>query len=283
MAKERLTRKEQREQAREKAKQLMAEQAKKDKRTKRYLQFGILGTAVAIALIVVLVIANQKPPAPQQNPANMATDAVVLEGDAQVVSSDAIPVGGAPEILTPNPDKVNVAIYLDYLCPFCGQFEKTETEDLLKYMKNGDIVLQYFPVGMLGQYSITASNASACVASLEPDKWWKANNAIFSNQPEESVGQGMQEKSAIKYLKKSLKDVGLSQSTLDCVSDNRYRDWVIASSENALTKPLPNSNIPKLAHTPTVIVDGVELTDNWVQDSNALNNAIESAKAAKTK
>lgn len=280
--KEKIPRKQQREEARQKARALMEETKRKEKRTKLFIQGGIVLAIVAVIAIVVLVIANQKPPAAQANPTNMISNGVVLTDNAQVVSTAAIPKGGTYTPTTLSEDKVHIDVYVDYLCPFCKLFEETQNDTLLKYMQNSDVEVEYHPLGMIAEYSAVTANASACVASLQPELWWKANNALYATQPEESVGQNYSKKQSItSILKTSWTDLPISNEVKDCVQDTRFYDWAMLASQEALTQPLPNSSGTTLKSTPTVLIDGVLFAGNWRDEPRTFSAAIDSALEAK--
>lgn len=278
--KEKVSRKQQREEARIKARATMEAARRKEKRAKLFIQGGVVLGILLIAGIIVLSIVNQKPPTPQVNPANMISNGVLLEGDAQVVPSKAIPKGGTATPTQLSDGKVLVTVYVDYLCPYCKMFEEAESNTLLENMQTGKVQVEYVSAALLSQYSAVAANASACVASLEPNKWWEANLALFKAQPEESVGQGYSKKSSIDYIRKTaLKDVGLSAETTECIKDTRYYDWSVAMSDTFLSPDylLPNTNV-RLEGTPTIIIDGVKFD---TKSGQTLDEAIKAAVAAK--
>jgi hypothetical protein len=66
----------------------------------------------------------------------------------------------------------NIVMYVDYLCPFCGQFEATNSESLRTMVESGAATLEVHPIAILTnksagtQYSLRAANAAACVRGL---------------------------------------------------------------------------------------------------------------------
>lgn len=280
--KEKVPRKQQREEARQKARAMMEETRRKEKRNKMLFQGGIITGVLAIVAIVALVIVNQPQPVPQANPANMISGGVVLSGEQQVVPTAAIPEGGTA---TPTPltaDKVHVDIYVDYLCPFCKLFEETQQTTMETYMENYPVEFEFHPVGMIAEYSAVTANAAACVASLEPNLWWEANKALYANQPDEATGQQYTKKQSIDYvLKTAWAELPISPEVKNCVKDTRYYDSVMVASQDALTKPLPNTNNITLQSTPTILIDGVKFEGNWRDDPFSMSTALDKALEAK--
>src|SRR6218665_2033244 len=69
-------------------------------------------------------------------PKNMASDGIVLTGNSGTIvatRTDAIPTGGAPTATARNTSSTTAqsVTYVDYLCAYCGQFDKTNS-DLLQ-------------------------------------------------------------------------------------------------------------------------------------------------------
>ena len=85
----------------------------------------------------------------------------------------------------------NIVMYIDYLCPFCGQFEATNSESMRTMVESGAATLEVHPIAILTnksagtQYSLRAANAAACVADSSPDSFFDYNAILFENQPEE--------------------------------------------------------------------------------------------------
>ena len=284
---EKLTKNEKREAAREKARAEREQAQKKQKRNSILIKVGSLVGILAVAGIVVLVIVTgggSTPAVAQINPKNMISNGVVFDGTIdRVVPSAAIPEGGKATPTAPSADKVNVDIYVDYSCPYCKKFETAQNKVLADYVNKGEVVVEYHPIAFLTNYSIAAGNASACVASNEPDKWWTVNSTLFDAQPEEKTAQGWSPASSISYVKDTLKSLNLSSATKDCIKDTPYQEWLNSATNLALNGPIPNSDQPKVQGTPYVIVDGKVNQVDYINDTTQLTKMIEEAKLAKKK
>ncbi|MDQ0893068.1 DsbA family protein [Agromyces ramosus] len=257
------TRNERRDAAREKARILREEQKKRERRNKVLIQGGVIVAVLAIAALVVsLIMQSTKPEGP--GPENMASDGIVLtgvDGTITAVETPAIPAGGTPTNTVPDDSGTvaNIVTYVDYLCPFCGQFETTNSESMRTMVESGAATLEIHPVAILTnksagtQYSLRAANAAACVAESSPDAFFDFNALLFENQPEEgSTGLTNDE------LKGFVEQSGASSlSSIDkCIDDTQFKGWVQAATNRALTEKVPNSDLESITGTPTVLVNG---------------------------
>jgi protein-disulfide isomerase len=258
--------KDRREEARESARIQREAQKKREKRNRWLLRGGIGLALIAIAAIVaVIVVGSIKPPTP--GPANMASDGILMQGDGTTISAvpteatapDAEPVPTDVSALT---DTVNIAVYLDYLCPYCNQFEATNAEQLNSWLAAGNVTLEVHPISILDQgsngtkYSTRAANAASCVANYQPDIFLDVNAALFANQPAEGTS-GLTDAELVSLVETA----GVTdEAVATCITDQEFSDWVGTATDRALNEPLPNSSLEKLTGTPTVIVQGEQYT-----------------------
>ena len=258
------TRNERREAAREKARILREEQKKRERRNRFLIQGGIIVAVLAIAALVGTLIFNSVKPA-GPGPANMASDGILLtaseDGGITAVETAALDAGEDPTPTEPDESGTvaNIVMYIDYLCPFCGQFEATNSESIRTMVESGAATLEVHPIAILTnksagtQYSLRAANAAACVADNSPEAFFDFNAILFENQPEEgSTGLSNDE------LKQLAGDAGVSSlSTVErCIDDVQFKSWVQDATNRALTQPIPNSELDAITGTPTVLVNG---------------------------
>lgn len=258
---DRPTKNQRREAARLKARQLREVQKKKERRNRMVLQGGIVVGTLAIVAIVVLAITSSIHPA-GPGPKNMASDGILIGAGMQPVTTPALQPKATPVASKPDEtgNVASIRIYLDYLCPFCGQFEKTNGDQIKQWVKSGAATVEIHPISLLTsksagtQYSLRAANAAACVANYSPDDFYAFNQELFKNQPEEGSA-GLDDKT----IKKLVKSAGVTTdaTTIDqCIDDLTFKSWVLDSTDRALTGPLPNASVPSVTGTPTVLVNG---------------------------
>jgi protein-disulfide isomerase len=254
--------KDRREEAREMARIKREEQQKREKRNRWLLRGGIGVALIAVAAIVaVLIVGSIKPPTP--GPANMASDGILMQGDASGIS--AVPTDATAPDADPVPtdvsalsDTVNIAVYLDYLCPYCNQFETTNADQINTWLSAGNVTLEVHPISILDngsngtKYSTRAANAASCVANYQPDSFLDVNAALFASQPAEGTS-GLTDAELVSLVQTA----GVTDTAVEsCITEQEFSNWVGAATDRALNEPLPNSSLEKLTGTPTVIVQG---------------------------
>ena len=250
---------ERREAAREKAKTLRDEQRKKD-RTRRYIFRG--GIFVVILLViggVVFGVSNGiRPPSP--GPLNMQSDGIKIGTGFKAVSTDALKPGEDPvPSKTNSKDVIAIQLYLDYQCPLCGKFEKSNADQIATWVKTGAATLEIHPISVLDRfslgtkYSTRAANAAGCVANYSPNSYFDFNALLFAKQPAENTS-GLSDDQLIALVKQAKTSDVSSIST--CVRDQRFKTWVNAASTRATTGPITGTDLPKIEGTPTVVING---------------------------
>ncbi|MDJ0376858.1 thioredoxin domain-containing protein [Cryobacterium sp. PH31-L1] len=267
--------KDRREEAREHARLMRAEQVKRDKRRRLFLRGGIgIGLLAVVAVVALVIVNNVNAPA-AQGPANMASDGILLGSDGTTVSAattaaqsaDAKPIATDQTALT---NTANIVVYLDYLCPICGTFETTNGDQITKWVTAGNATVEFHPISILDRassgtkYSTRAANAAACVADYDPNKFLAFNTAMFAGQPAEN-SSGLTD----AELTSLVQGAGVTSTDVaSCITDETYSGWVAASTQRALDGPIANADIPKVEGTPTVLVNGVKYTGS-VSDAAA--------------
>ena len=158
------TRNERREAAREKARVLREEQRKSERRRKLLIQGGVVVAILAVAALVVgLVLQNSQPEGP--GPRNMASDGILLiggENGIEAVETPAIPEGGEPTPTEPDESGTvaNIVTYVDYLCPYCGQFENTNNETMRTMVESGAATLERDSLSRVDNATLEAVNGA---------------------------------------------------------------------------------------------------------------------------
>jgi protein-disulfide isomerase len=250
-----------RDAARIKATRLRVQQKKKDRRNRVFLQGGIAVASIAVVAIIALIIMNSIRPA-GPGPANMASDGILIGEGMTAITTSALQPNRNP--VPSKPDSTgtvaDIRVYVDYLCPFCGQFDKANSSQIVTWVKSGAARVEIHPISILTsksagtQYSLRAANAAACVANYAPDDFYGFNAALFADQPKEGTA-GLDD-SEIKGLVKTA-GVGAAATKINtCIDEANFKAWVVAATDRALSGPLPNSTVKAITGTPTVLVNG---------------------------
>lgn len=250
--------------AREKARQLRTSQQRKDRRNKALIGGGIaIGVLAIIAIVAVVIVGAIRPTVP--GPKNMASDGVVVGAGLKVAETPALAADAKPVATKQDKDAsaVDIRIYADYLCDLCGDFQRTNLEQLEPLVKDGAVTVEMHPVAIYTshsagtKYSLRAANAAACVANYSPKAFWAFNASLFEKQPKEgSPGLSDQE------LKKRVAaaKAGSVSSIDSCIDDGRFKTWVTTASDRALSGPIPNSDVNKMTNALLVLVNGKPYT-----------------------
>src|SRR5665648_586330 len=113
---------------------------------------------------------NQLPDQADPAPAPLSD---VADGPRGSTGSGAIPVGPAGvagAVHGAAPGAVVVSVYVDYMCPYCGQFEQVNGPILDQLRGEGTIVVEYHPVSILDEASLGtaySTRAAAAAARVE--------------------------------------------------------------------------------------------------------------------
>jgi protein-disulfide isomerase len=124
------------------------------------------------------------------------------------------------------PDKV--AVYVDFICPYCGQFEAAEGEDIAKLVDDGSITLDVHPLGILDrasqgtEFSSRAAGAMYAISAADPDNALAFMTAMFANQPEEG-STGLTDEQIIEIAK--VAGVNVTPELEDAITSNRYQKF----------------------------------------------------------
>ena len=175
-----------------------------------------------------------------------------------------VPAGATPEGdgIVVGAGLVRVDAYIDFLCPFCKQFELSAAQTLAALVSSGQASIAHHPMNFLDEasttrYSTRASAASGCAA--DQGRFTEFAHALFEQQPPEG-GPGLSD----EQLAAIGREVGLtSPAFTGCLADKPYLDWPSYVTERAATA--------QVTGTPTVMVAG--------QDVPAEPDAIRAALA----
>ncbi|NYE96307.1 protein-disulfide isomerase [Psychromicrobium silvestre] len=287
--------------AREQARLIREAAAKKQKRNGWLIRGGVLVAVVAIiAVVALIVVTNMQNNAPIADkgpvPANMNTygGAVIgkdgklippaqAAGDVDKTTISALPtaaptamtdLSGIGVAATAKGKPVQVVIYLDFMCPFCNDFEKTNSTVLKDLANAGSITYEYRPITILDSssagtnYSSRAAAAAAAVAATAPDKYVDFVGKLYENQPQEN-STGLTN----DQLKQFAKDLG---ANIDSAVDSRtYRPLVAYTNQLALAHGLKG--------TPTILVDGQTYQGTSQTNYSDFKDFVQSVITAKNK
>lgn len=284
MPDERLTKNQRREQARELARKEREKAQRRDRLLKILIPAVVVVVLLAAAGITTAVILNQPKPAPVSavGPKNMIGDGIVFTGkDGKIVAtrSAGLKKGESPSPVPTDTSAgapVHITTYIDWGCPYCQQFEETNSSYISGLVSSGKAVLQVMPVAIVdkdylnSRYASRAENAAACVANYDPDKFLDVQKVFYDNQP---AGQtnGLTNTQIVNLVKKGGVDDGRVTS---CINGESFKNWVSAATTRAVNDPTLQG--AQGFGTPTTLVNGKVYTGSFT-DAAAFKKFVESA------
>jgi len=121
-------------------------------------------------------------PAAQQGTTGEPTAAAVDIKNVKTAGQPVVGNASAP---------VEVAVFFDYQCPFCKQFDQTVLSQIYtNYVQTGKVKVVLKDFDFIGPDSLVASEYSHAVWDLYPDKFYAWYSAMFAAQDEENKGFG---------------------------------------------------------------------------------------------
>lgn len=168
--------------------------------------------------------------------------------------------------------KVKIEVYEDFQCPACKAFTESDEKQLLAstYITNGQVDYEFIQFPFLDSNSLSkeshqAANASMC--ALEQGKFWAYHDMLFANQGAENGGSFSD-----KRLQAFAESLGLDMTAFNkCFSANKYSTEIEAEYQKGSAAGV-NS-------TPTVFVNGKQITPGFAPTYDQLKSAIDAALA----
>ena len=213
-----------REAARAQAEQLRKSQAARERRSRNIL-LGVLGGVIVIVVAIGAFIFTQS----QKTLLDDFDGAVPANTD----NRGGISVGNVGTAGTVNEGAPVLQVYLDFMCPYCGQFEEANADDLEKLRTAGDLTVNYHIVSNLDQASTTgfstrATNAAVTIANDAPEQFVAFVEGMFANQPEEG-GPGLSD----EEIKAIAIEAGVPTEVADTLADAKFNEWISVSTQQA--------------------------------------------------
>jgi protein-disulfide isomerase len=159
---------------------------------------------------------------------------------------------------------VQIDAFIDFLCPYCRQFELSSGPTLARLAAAGQASLIYHPMNFLDQasttnYSTRAASAAGCAA--DRSRFAEYTHALFANQPPEG-GPGLSDAELISIGGA----IGMDAAEFaECVSKAPYLDWATWVTARATRLGVEA--------TPTVLVAGAAVRP----EAQAINTAVAQA------
>lgn len=154
----------------------------------------------------------------------------------------------------------SVVIYEDFLCPYCGELEKQTHEKLAALADEGKVSVTYRPFRLLdpdySQQSLEVFAATQHTAGDAVAK--KLHDELYAQQPSETAASFPTQADLVALAVQAGADRTKVQQALDSGEATRWAD--------ASTKAATDAGVRS---TPTVLLDGSEVTGRTVDDIGA--------------
>lgn len=224
---------------------------------------GAIGTAVTLAV-------SSQVSKPQLTPTGMESDGVVITDIGAFTGADGVPAiptpeptdAGATESPTPEPTsspQVGIHVYVDYLSPDAGTFERANARQLAGWIEEGAVTVTYHPVALLTassngtKFSLRSAAAAACVATYSPAQFYAFNHELLDDQPE--VGSDGLSDEELANLALAV-GVERAKSVSSCIEEGDFITWAKEATTRALDGPLAGSDDLVLSATPMIVANG---------------------------
>ncbi len=259
-----------RELAREKAREMRLKGSAREKRNRLLIQLGLGATSLTvIGVLAAVIVAGFQPAGP--GPLNMQSDGIKIGSGNVAVQTPALEADSSPVAAPANDDTVvEIALWVDYLCPICRQFEEANSAAIADLLARGAATIEIHPIAILTnrsqgtQYSLRAANAAGCVANNSPNSFLDFHLSLFANQPEEGT-EGLTDDQLIELAK----GAGAGPEVESCITDGTFEDWVKSSTERAIAGDIAINNLDKkftgVSGTPTVLINGKQFNPSYDQ------------------
>lgn len=185
-----------------------------------------------------------------------------LTAPAPATDSGAIMIG-KPEA------KVTVTVFLDFMCPYCGQFERANGTALAAAVDNGTAKLEVHPMSFLDelssgtQYSTRAANAFVTVANHDTTTAQAFSQLLFAQQPAENSA-GLTDATLAELASRA----GAPADVVAAFPKQTYQPWVAKITKQAFDSGITG--------TPTVRINGQTFTGD-LYTAGPLAEAIKAA------
>ena len=170
---------------------------------------------------------------------------------------------------------IKLVSYEDFQCPFCLQYTANQEGELIeKYVKTGEVQLEYRNLSLLGAESVRAAVAGQCAA--DQNRFWEYQNKLFRVQAE--AGQFKSEKRDVGRfsdgnLKSYAKQLGLQTDTFDkCLDTSQHLDLV--------QQQLLDAKAQGITATPGFVVNGSPLGQGSPASVEGWGKIFDQVKAA---
>lgn len=156
-----------------------------------------------------------------------------------------------------------VGIYMDFMCPGCGNFERLNSDNIEKMVNAGQINVEYHFMNFLDsaspdKYSTRAANAAIYIAQKDSGHFLEFVSKMMSEevQPKENSNSVPSDDDIAQYAE----GVGVPKDIAEAAVKAGYSDWVSAVNKYTTKRPslynLSGDYAGKSMSTPAITING---------------------------
>ena len=218
----------------------------------------IVLTALLVVTVVALGIVTAQLLGMRVEPVNQSSNVQPVQ-----VTDVAVAIGSPSAATT-------VDLYVDYMCPYCGTFDRMNGPDIAAKVADGEILFRLHPMSFLDQasggtmYSTRAANAVVTVARFAPEKFLAFHMELFELQPMEGT-PGLTD----AQLVDAATSVGVPANVSARFSALAEQAWIASATQ---------ADFAVVTGTPTVMINKMKVNVNLYQPG-AIIQALAQAAA----
>jgi protein-disulfide isomerase len=165
---------------------------------------------------------------------------------------------------------VTLDIYQDFMCPYCGQFDRAQSTDLKSLVDAGSVKVVFHVMNFLdsssngAKYSTRAADAFVTVAKQQPNALSRSTRRCTPTSPRKG-SDGLTD----AQIADRARSAGVSDSVIATFANQPNLDFVTKSNQAAFDEGIQS--------TPTVKINGTVFKGD-LYTAGALKTAVQAAK-----
>lgn len=164
---------------------------------------------------------------------------------------------------------VLVEVFEDFQCPACKDYtQRIETLIISTYVASGEVYYVFRQFPFMDDRAVTNESQNAAIASLcagEQDEFWNYHDMLYANFRGQNSG-GF----SVRRLNAFAEILGLNVDEFNaCLESGRYQEQINLDFQDGRGRGVTG--------TPSVFVNGEQITPGFVPSFEAISEAVEAA------
>ncbi|MEZ5114629.1 MAG: thioredoxin domain-containing protein [Candidatus Nanopelagicales bacterium] len=155
-------------------------------------------------------------------------------------------------VLTTNPQAPLADVFIDFQCPYCKALEDSFAEPWSGLVADGKWQIAYTTLAFLGEPSVRAANAAACVVDeAGPEAWAEFAAQVYAIQDPAEPPTQFDNATLVKLATKAG-----APGAAECINSGAFNDYVTEATQRGFARGVGG--------TPTVLVDEVQVSPSQI-------------------